>query len=314
MSNATERKMQRKLAICVMCVDDLPFEDVWRRWASRLEEVEITVSFFIHSHHRKNVSEWMSERLAPEAFDTKWGSIDLVRAAIALLETAMKKDSFDYFAFCSETCLPISTAKDVEDELYSPSSSPGASWIRAFDEPNDGYSRQLQFDPVSKSFPKSKIRKADQWLLLYRSHARLVLRAQDQCRSFMRIKKLRDEPLWRLFSRCRAADEMYFPSVLALCGELDQDEKRNDFERRRLTWCDWTKGGKSPQAYDALTADLVKTARADRCLFARKFSRGAVSDADAWESLVGPQTQVDEEPPAKRARSSSKDEEEREKQ
>jgi len=93
--------------------------------------------------------------------------------------------------------------------------------------------------------------------------------ALDACvRRAARAAGARDAPsLWRLLRRCTAADELLFPVSLALMGELRKPngasvpgtarlapERSADIEDKRLTYCDWSRGGTSPKTFDALTA------------------------------------------------------------
>lgn len=286
------QSLRKGLAVCMMCVDGLPYEAVWKRWASQLESAEkVEVKFFIHVHHSQLCqSEWVKKHAIKEKFDTKWGSIELVCAATALLRAALKDTTFgaQYFAFASESCLPVATPTEVASELFS--TEEARSWLTASNAPNDGYSKIYQFDSVSSDFPHHCVWKADQWLLLSRLHVRLVLRADEEVQSYMRLKKAtRNEPLWCLFQRCKAADEIYFPSILALCGELSEAQRiaESRIMRRQLTWCKWTvASGPSPLQHSTLTEDIVRTARAQGCLFARKFTPHAVPNVDAWETII----------------------------
>ena len=63
-------------------------------------------------------------------------------------------------------------------------------------------------------------------------------------------------------------------------------ERSADIEDKRLTYCDWSRGGTSPKTFDALTADVVRAARGAGCLFARKVA--AAVDEATWAALVLP--------------------------
>jgi hypothetical protein len=60
--------------------------------------------------------------------------------------------------FASESCLPIVHPELARTKLFGAASaespSEGQSWLRARNRPNNGYSGQLQFDPVSVAVPK----------------------------------------------------------------------------------------------------------------------------------------------------------------
>lgn len=304
----TKRAPKRSLAVLILCVDGVPHEAIWRKWALDVEEhASVRVEFFIHVHHRQRIdSEWVSSRLVNDHFDTKWGSVDIVRAELALLAAGLRDNALDaaYFAFASETCLPVAHPAAVA-ALFDDQ----ASWIDAIFEPNNGYARQDQWEKVSRALPRENVAKADQWLLLTRLHARLMLRADREIKSQVRCKQGKDdgEP-WRLFAKVRAADELYFPSMLVVCGELRRDDNSR-VRRRKLTYCDWNSGPKSPTTHPALTPALVAKARDAGCLFARKFPASAVRDVDDWLAILSSDDTKSPEDarPHKRAKSTGVD-------
>jgi len=226
------------------------------------------------------------------------------------------------------------------------------SWVAAFDRPDNGYAVEKQWARVAPALPPECVWKAPQWVLLTRAHARLTARAVDVetrraheaddggprrqkresahhgFKGRRRHNRGRREnggsdhadddavEAWRLFARVTAADELYFPSLLALTGELvnrarsttddasgapcaaDDAIEAPRVARRRLTWCDWSLRGRSPATLPHLTPDLIRQARQEGCLFARKFPPGAVRDPAHWDALVAEAaaTQEDEEP------------------
>ena len=117
--------------------------------------------------------------------------------------------------------------------------------------------------------------------------------------------QLREE-VWPFFKRCSASDEMYFPTCLALLGEItaaalssssssssaapssqppsEPQEglfASDSVAKRRLTFCRWGDSPKSPEAFDAFDAGVLAAAVGEGCLFARKFKPGAV-ELSAW--------------------------------
>jgi len=282
----------RDLAVCLLVVDGLPHERIWRHWAQRCEaEAGIRIKFYAHAHKPEKVeSPWLREALIDEHFETKWGSVELARAAAALFRAAVRDRSFDaeFAALASETCLPVAAPLELEAALFL-STSPVKSWVAAFDEPDNGYAVDAQWRKVHKALPAACVWKAPQWLLLTRAHARLLSKAVD-----VEVKRAGDgrkgRETWRLFANVTAADELFFPSVLALCAELrrtgDDRVEAPRIHRRRLTWCDWSAGGRSPATLPHLTPALVARARAEGCLFARKFPPDALQDPAHWDRLL----------------------------
>eukprot|EP00590_Aulacoseira_subarctica_P011987 CAMPEP_0172438666 /NCGR_PEP_ID=MMETSP1064-20121228/72919_1 /TAXON_ID=202472 /ORGANISM="Aulacoseira subarctica , Strain CCAP 1002/5" /LENGTH=226 /DNA_ID=CAMNT_0013187233 /DNA_START=412 /DNA_END=1093 /DNA_ORIENTATION=- len=115
----------------------------------------------------------------------------------------------DRFIFVSETCIPIVSLDKFEEELFAITDI-GNSWVNGSNEPNNGYSRQLQSEKMSPAIPASKIWKADQWIVLTRQHAEEVMSIPS--------KISESQGFFTCFSHVRASDEMYFPTALALLG------------------------------------------------------------------------------------------------
>lgn len=91
--------------------------------------------------------------------------------------------------------------------------------------------------------------------------------------------------LWPAFERVWAPEEVFLPTALAICGNLEK------VSRRALTYCHWDtrasnqKDRAHPIAYDGCFDDaLVSRARADGCLFLRKMKRPL--NLSVWEKII----------------------------
>ena len=337
--------------MCFTVVDGLPQEAVWRAWAAACGAGGagggVDVSFFVHAHRPERVrSPWVRERLIGPHYETKWGSVELVRATLALLDDALKGDPA-LVAFASETCVPVADPRavaalldggdDDKDDTNDTNDTNDAggrrrhprSRLLATGRPNNGYSLQVQFAKVDRAVDAAHVWKADQWVLLSRLHAEAAARLD----SAVRFESRRPDdaaPLWRLLRKCTAPDELLFPVSLSLCGELRRPDAEEEAAAKqeeapdqqdgpataplrplpndalapsRLTHCDWSQNGKSPKTFPALDAAIVDQARADGCLFARKFKDPV--DVDAWRALVLPAAAAP--PPAEGAASPPRD-------
>lgn len=112
-------------------------------------------------------SPWVRARLLPTSFRPEWGSVEITRAEIELLKTAVDaSSSTQRFLFASESCLPVLPLDAAADALFH---AEPRSWVNARATPNNGYSNQQQFDPLlSAGLPRERIWKADQWVCLTR--------------------------------------------------------------------------------------------------------------------------------------------------
>jgi hypothetical protein len=195
------------------------------------------------------------------------------------------------FLFASESCLPVAHPNTARERLFaSASASEGQSWLRARNRPNNGYSGQLQFDPISVAVPEAARWKSDQWVGLTRAHAEAITR----------LPRALGVDVAGLLRRTRAPDELYYPTCLALLGELPMADEAIDLgacegaaaarlapqvSGRRLTFCDWSGPSAKSPALLAWGEEAVAAAEAEGCLMARKFAEGSVPVA-AWRALV----------------------------
>lgn len=107
-----KRKKPKHLALLVVCIEDLPYEHIWREWCNTLKATtgtndEYHISFVCHAKYPQKVqSEWLKQRmlvyppklgrgdsyLDPEFLTRtpKWGSIEITRAMLDLLHAALK--------------------------------------------------------------------------------------------------------------------------------------------------------------------------------------------------------------------------------
>jgi hypothetical protein len=264
----------------------------------------IKVSVLGHAKFPERVkSDWLKQRLLvqppkmgrgnthePVQYHSRrpeWGSIEITRAMLDLIHEGLligagtadprfseerygHSSPITHFIFVSETCLPVSTLTHVGTALRS---SPGQSWVNARNTPNNGYSRQQQFEKVDPVVPKTCVHKADQWMVLTRAHAMAVMELDRHLP--------RGACLWHCFDETNASDELYFPTALALLGIMPLTHQ---IARRRVTYCDWSVSARNPASFVKGAEDLKRVAaiaRNEGCLFARKFTPFQVIPGDA---------------------------------
>ena len=219
-------RQRRHVALLFLVRDRMPHAEIWRTWIREAARSGLEVGMFVHSHQPNKLGNgrsdrWVNEhRLPGKPFDTKWGSLDLVKAELALLDRALsdRHARYERFLFASETCLPVvhpsnamaalfgsgrvgdgdgsvgggglagaavaeggeagaaaTSAAAAADSAASVEATGERSWVNARNFPNNGYSKQQQFDTMSIAIPRDSVWKADQWLALTRAHAAAVL-------------------------------------------------------------------------------------------------------------------------------------------
>jgi hypothetical protein len=152
---------------------------------------------------------------------------------------------------------------------------------------------------MSKSIPPQCVWKADQWMVLTRSHAwstcTVVKEITESVQSHVQ--------LWHAFRKVRASDEMYIPTVMSLLGLIqpcwDTSELNPDLGKaiwnRRVTYCDWSLNLKNPETFPIERRSefqdvrrVLTIARKEGCLFARKFSmeRSDEISGEEWMQMI----------------------------
>ena len=221
-----------RIAFLFLVIADLPYEPLWRAWLEQVPDAEV----HIHCKHPERVtSSWVRQRLITSpggdivTYRPDWGSVELVRAMLALLRAGLRRPDVGRLCFLSESCLPAADPAAAAQAMRAAT----RSWLDVKFRPNNGYSALHQFRPMRCGWRAAK---ADQWCLLLRPHAERLLRQPR---------------MWQAFKRIKAADEMFIPTVLLMHGVLTDDGtlrcRHSEAEcRRRMTPSDrisWTPDG-----------------------------------------------------------------------
>ena len=193
-----------RIAFLFLIVDTLPYEELWKAWIGKITDSCV----HIHAKHPERIrSAWVRQHLitAPSGdivtYRPDWGSVELVRAMLALLQAALRDRQVGRLCFLSESCLPAVDPVVAERTIQAAT----RSWLDVKFRPNNGYSALHQFAPMRCGW---RVAKADQWCLLQRSHAeRLVRRPR----------------IWQSFKRAKAADEIFIPTLLQMGGVLNDE-------------------------------------------------------------------------------------------
>ena len=196
-----------QIVLLFLILHTLPHESIWQEW---LQGAEDKLHVIIHAKYPEMVtSSWSKARLmcshngVPVTHRPEWGSIELLRAMMSLLQYAYTHyPQSTHMCFLSESCIPIIPAREFLAQVGQ--HPPHWSWLDVKQRPNNGYSAFQQFVRVTKPFAPMAIRKSDQWGILSRSHVSLLL-SQDQTDKF---------------ERTHAPDELYIPTMLHQYGVL----------------------------------------------------------------------------------------------
>ncbi len=163
---------QKTVAICLVIVDTLHHETIWRRW---IEQGEIVGShykarLFIHAKFPEKIkSEWVRERCLSLSYMPEWNSPEVIRSMLAALHAALKDPYCGRFVFGTESCLPIYNLQEAAHRLFADDKS----WLDAFHEGKTSWERAACFVAVDDRVvpPKAVWKAIPGWIMLTRRHA-----------------------------------------------------------------------------------------------------------------------------------------------
>jgi len=160
--------------------------------------------------------------------------------------------SVDHFLFISESCIPVVTPL----ELFSKISNSNVSWLNAShrtesDTPKNKYEDD-QFAGINRRIPGQYRWKGDQWVLLSKRHASSII---GMDRPFKPPK----HQLWQSFRNINASDEMFFPTALALLGDLRYTKDGYDTQKGRSRDEESSHGGVDPPLNTSVSSAASNT-------------------------------------------------------
>lgn len=153
---------QHVIAICLVIVDTLPHEEIWKEWVN-CKPSTYDARFFIHAKHPERIqSSWIREHLIDCSFRPEWNSIEVVQAMLAVLDRAMLFTSVDSntpncgrFVFGTESCLPIYSIEETGQRLYQQD----CSWLNAYRVPRSGWEAGCCFGAVDSTIVPREVKK-----------------------------------------------------------------------------------------------------------------------------------------------------------
>eukprot|EP01031_Cornospumella_fuschlensis_P032007 gene32007-38700_t len=309
---------ERGIAICVVIVDELYHEEIWKAWLatnsssqSASKRFNYHAELFIHAKYPDRIqSEWVKRRTLPFSFSPYWNSPEVVRAMVALLHEATTSHEttkeYHRFIFATESCIPCSTLGELGDALMEDEKS----WLDAYNIPQTRYEAGYCFDSVDQTvIPRKAVWKSlPGWVCLTRRHALEILTLIEKTGGYKKgiqyTTPRSDKPLdggentsdlidafgapgqwYEGKGGVHAPEEVFFPTMLALLGYL-RSNGEDEVLRRRVNYAEWKKrSDANPITYPALTPQLYATIRSSGSLLGRKFARGGTS-VDTWMRIV----------------------------
>ncbi len=235
------------IAFLFLTRDEINNHQIWEEYFSG----NVNCKVYCHSKSPGKVSlPWQKAALIEEKIATQWGHISIVRAMLALLGAAVKKNNHSHFVFLSESCVPIKPLSILQSYLRMDGRSV-IDWRYPGMLSNSDPLRLRRLN-VAPLIPQNCWRFHGQWFMLDREAVNCLL--QDDLTLF--------------FEHVHAPDEAYFVTALQMQGFPIM----NNVSRRALTFTKWDiPGSPHPRTFAELTSEVYVELMKSDCFFARKF-------------------------------------------
>jgi hypothetical protein len=233
----------KKIAFLFLIYDKINHENVWKTFFRNADPR----LYNIYVHYKENVTTSFDRHKLKHAIPTAWGDKSLVQAHNLLLKEALKDRSNTHFILVSNSCVPFKTF----DHIYR--------WL---DEKYSYYNMFVKFSsPERRVFAEPYVdaahtKKAHQWSILNRKHAKMVTSTEVYLTWFPYIP---DE---------HAHITYLFHKKMGHELKLTYDEKEN-----ATTYTNWSADGTTLFNFTTVTNKLIDQLCESDCLFGRKFTK-----------------------------------------
>jgi hypothetical protein len=239
------------IAFLFLMIQDHKVTSLWESFFQPVHHSKYQI--YCHTKRPPGQSVWRQTHIS-RRLPTRWGDISLVQATLALLTEAYQDPTNQYFCLLSDSCLPVVDFQCLERAVYRE----GKTWLHYKHIGNRVTRYQKLGLNIRKSVSWRHFYSQHQWMILKRSHVKLLLSASPR--------------LLPEFSRVHAVDEHYVVTLLWMAGLLD-----GECLNRKVTYCNWSDRSKShPAEFKEISDKLVEVAQGQGCFFLRKVSERPV--------------------------------------
>lgn len=244
----------KKIAFCFLLYDSVKHGEVWEGFF----EQDNKGSHTVYSHIKKatkKTSGWIKKSRV-RSVKTDYCSASLVYAWIQLLKRALKNPSNQYFCILSGECIPLFPYRQVYSKIMRSKKS------------------RVNSDNSAESYWDTGLYWADQWVILTRREARLMvkLRTTKKGRDFTRrvVKQVGDY----------CPDEIVPVNwFVKHYGKPSSKKYKRYIRNIPTTYTFWTPAGGSPKKFNApgmrkMRAKICKS----KAVFGRKFNGKAARE------------------------------------
>mmetsp|Transcript_38500 Transcript_38500/g.39185 ORF Transcript_38500/g.39185 Transcript_38500/m.39185 type:complete len:414 (-) Transcript_38500:96-1337(-) len=254
------------IAICLIIVDSLPFEDIWKEWMaqSSIPNCLFKTRLIIHAKYPERIrSNWVRQHTLHHSYRPEWNSVEVIRAMMACLVEGVREKSCGRFIFGTESCIPLRSLQETGEIVFERD----LSWLDCYHRPKDGFEDSSCFRTVNASIipPQCVWKSLPGWIMLTRSHALEIVA----------LREIVDYDYISAFNNVFAPEEIFFPTILSVLGLLhdERERERDEVERKRVTYARWARKGEArPEVFD-IHPDTFFMMRESGAVFGRKFTQ-----------------------------------------
>jgi len=251
-----EKKTKPKIAFCFLTYNNLTHENIWAKFFKQDNTQKL---FTLYSHIKKVSSttpKWLKKHAVRTA-STDWCGENLVWAWIKMLKAALKDKNNQYFALLSGSCIP----------LYD--------FTKTYKKITGSKKSSIHISKTARVYKETGLYYADQWLILNRECAELLVKLRTTNKGKKFYKKTNKTLSKAENPSC--PDEVYpINWFIKHFGKPHSQKFKKHIRDKVSTFTEWEKYAASP---NTLNIRHIKTMRKKICnsgaIFARKFTKGA---------------------------------------
>lgn len=238
-----------EVAFLFLTRGDLHQEQIWDEY---LSATSARPRIHAHSRDLKRLSSgsMIADSQIARRVETEWGSVSLVTATLALLQTALEDRDRTHFILVSESCVPVRPFSQLLRSLRLDGRT--RMRVQPWSEVRGRNILKAQRLENLQGIRKEIAHFQDQWMCLNREDATLLI----------------EKDMTGIFADVVAPDEAYFATVLAASGRPPLQTVAN----RPITWTHWNEGDSHPETFTKVSPRVAAEIADSGCFFARKFA------------------------------------------
>lgn len=241
-----------KVAFCFLLYDKIEHQELWKSFFLNQK------GFSLYSHIKKVTDEtpkWLLKTRVP-TIKTGWCQENLVRAWVSMLKKALLDKDNKYFALLSGSCIPLFDFITTWKKIFRTKKS------------------RINIETESYVYQQTGFYYADQWCILNRTHAQLLID----------LYKTQEGKDWRKNSykyictkvECFCPDEIYPVNwFIENYGKPSTPKFKSEFIVGASTFTKWEDGAPHPIKWNAtrlLKKKNISKICGSKAIFARKFN------------------------------------------